>query len=189
MTARSVSQYIEGLEDGTVFAIRDVCSNTDSGYDTVKTLLSRACTSGRIDRVHHGVYHKPRYNSRLGCNIPCNIEDVASAIARNNGWRLGPEGDCCLNLLGLSTQMPAGFVYYSDGPSRTYNVDGAELVFRHRPPSKLPRDRDMAVIVSAVDSWGRSNCDDGFIRALSKVIPERGVEYFDGELDGVTGWI
>ena len=47
----------------------------------------------------------------------------------------------------------------------------------------------LAIIVAAVDAWGKTNCDDKFSRLLSKVLSGRGVEYFEEGLDGVTSWV
>jgi len=185
----TVSQYLDELEDGSVFTVRDVCSNTDSGYDSVKSQLCRACSSGKISRVHQGIYHKLRYSEILEDYVPCSAEEVACAIARNNGWHFIPSGNTCLNNLGLSTQVPSKLVYYSDGPYRKYEINGIRVEFKHRSPRNLPHDRDLAIIVAAVDAWGKTNCDDKFSRSLSKVLLERGVEYFEEGLDGVTSWV
>ena len=115
-----------------------VCSNTDSGYDSVKSQLCRACSSGKISRVHQGIYHKLRYSEILEDYVPCSAEEVACAIARNNGWHFIPSGNACLNNLGLSTQVPSKLVYYSDGPYRKYEINGIRVEFKHRSPRNLP---------------------------------------------------
>ena len=55
---------------------------------------------------------------------------MAQALARKFNWRIQPSGDAALNLLGLSTQVPARWEYLSDGPSREYELGSATLAFR-----------------------------------------------------------
>ncbi|MDR2778458.1 MAG: DUF6088 family protein [Rickettsiales bacterium] len=43
-----------------------------------------------------------------------------------------PEGNTTLNYLGLSTQIPAKYVFISSGSSRKYKIGNLDLEFRHR---------------------------------------------------------
>ena len=62
------------------------------------------------------VYVKPKYNEFLGEVEKPSVEDVAQTIGRKNGWLVRPDGDMALNMLGLSTQVPASWTFVSDGP-------------------------------------------------------------------------
>ena len=167
----TVRKYIDGIEYGTLFIADDI--DTESTYDSVKTQLSKACADGRIERIHHGIYHKPKYNERLGTYIPCNIDSVAHIIARQNGWHIIPGGDQCLNILGLSTQVPSKYQYLSDGPYKTYDIQGSLIEFKHRSPKNFPNYDLTAMIIQAICAHGKRNCDDAFIEKLSHSIPEK----------------
>ena len=84
MKSGAVAKYIDSIDDGTVFAICDIPNGSSS--DSLKTQLSVACKRGRIVRIMRGIYYKPKYNKLLETMIPYNPDDVAYAIARNNGW-------------------------------------------------------------------------------------------------------
>ena len=57
---------------------------------------------------------------------------MAESIAKNNRWTIAPTGNSALNLLGLSTQVPASWTFVSDGPYKKYDIGGKSLEFRHR---------------------------------------------------------
>jgi hypothetical protein len=56
----------------------------------------------------------------LGQALSPELDQVAQALARKFNWRIQPSGDAVLNLLGLSTQVPARWIYLSDGPGRVH---------------------------------------------------------------------
>ena len=166
----TVRKFLDVIESGTVFIADDI--DTDSSYDSVKSQLSHAHSLGKIERIYHGVYYKPKYNSELGISVPSDTDAAARAIARLNGWHIIPGGDHCLNLLGLSTQVPAKYVYLSDGPYKTYDINGFRVEFRHRSPKNFPDNELAAMIVQAVCAQGRENCDELFIERLSDSISD-----------------
>jgi hypothetical protein len=88
----------------------------DFGEVNIHQSLSTLARAGTIRRVCHGVYDYPRFSELLGQALSPDVEQVAQALARKFNWRIQPSGDAALNLLGLSTQVPARWVYLSDGP-------------------------------------------------------------------------
>jgi hypothetical protein len=80
---------------------------------------------------------------------------VARALARKFRWRIQPSGATALNLMGLSTQVPARAIYLSDGPDRTYKIGSTSLVFENTALKeagfKLP---ESGLIVQALKSLG-----------------------------------
>jgi hypothetical protein len=69
-----------------------------------------------IRRVIRGVYDKPKYSTLLQEYSAPNPNEIADALARNYSWTIAPTGNTALNLLGLSTQVPANWSYISSGP-------------------------------------------------------------------------
>ena len=97
---------------GAVFVAADFADLTDKAIANV--VLTRLESEGIIRRVLRGVYDKPEYNEFLKEYVAPIPDNVAHALARNYGWTIVPCGDTALNLLGLSTQVPATWVYVSD---------------------------------------------------------------------------
>lgn len=100
--------------------------------DSTRKALTSLEAKGTIRRVLRGLYDYPRLSKLLKGPREPDLEQVAQALARKSGWRIQPSENTALNILGLSTQVPAQAVYLSDGPSKTFTVGNRELVFRKR---------------------------------------------------------
>ena len=187
MKTGAVAKYLDSVADGTVFAICDIPN--DSSSDSLKTQLSVACKRGRIVRIMRGIYCKPKYNKLLGLMIPYNPDDVAHAIARNSGWHIIPGGNSCLNLTGLSTQVPSHFMYYSDGPYKTYNVGNTDIEMRHRESKDMPDSDGLAILIHALKTKGNGNLTQDDIRTLSEYVRSHGVAMNPAEYSKTAPWI
>lgn len=93
------------------------------GDDTIRKVLSRQETKGTIRRVLRDLYDYPRSSKLLQEQMGPDLDQVARALARKFGWRIQPSENTALNLLGLSTQVPAQAVYLSDGPGKTVTIE------------------------------------------------------------------
>ena len=109
-----ISQRIDAAAPGTVFITSDLADV--AAVPAINMALSRMAAAGELRRIMRGVYEKPRFSKLLGEPIAPDIERVADAIARNYGWTIAPAGETAMNLLGLSTQVPAAWEFVSDGP-------------------------------------------------------------------------
>lgn len=187
MKSGAVVKHIDSIADGTVFAICDIPN--DSSYDSLKTQLSVACKKGRIVRIMRGIYYKPKYNKLLGIMIPCNPDDVAHAIARNSGWHIIPGGNSCLNLTGLSTQVPSRFIYYSDGPYKSYDIGNTNIEMRHRGSKDMPDSDELAILIHALKTKGNGNITQDDIRILSKYVRSHAVVMDPAEYNRTSPWI
>src|SRR5262245_14325576 len=87
----------------------------------VDQALTRLTRAGTLRRLARGVYDWPSQHPRLGLLSP-SLPRVAAAIARSTGSVLAVPGAQAANQLGLSTQVPAGLLYLTDGPSRRVPV-------------------------------------------------------------------
>ena len=123
-----IKKIINDAAIGTVFVATDFTNIADN--KTVGMGLLRLEADGLIRRVLRGVYDKPEYNDFLGEYVAPAPDKVANALARNFGWTIVPCGDTALNLLGLSTQVPAAWVYVSDGTYKEYSYDNVTIRFK-----------------------------------------------------------
>ncbi len=108
-----IRNRIKAEKYGSVFVATDFADITENVK--IGVCLSRLEEEKTLLRIMRGVYYKPEYSSLLGEYIAPAPDAVAHAIARNFGWTIVPCGDTALNLLGLSTQVPAVWSYVSDG--------------------------------------------------------------------------
>ena len=116
-----VKERILLSEKGSVFITSDFFDIADT--DVVNKCLSRLEKNNVIHRVIRGVYEYPEYSEFLNEYVAPSPDKVAHALARNYGWTIVPCGDTALNMLGLSTQVPAVWSYVSDGTYKTYKYD------------------------------------------------------------------
>lgn len=109
----AIRNRIEAAKTGSVFILSDFSDLADP--EAVRKAITRLENDGTLTRVMRGVYYKPKHSELLGETVAPSQDDVAHALARNYGWTIVPCGDTALNLLGLSEQVPAQWLYVSDG--------------------------------------------------------------------------
>ncbi len=127
-------------------------------HDAVRKALDRLEDSGQIRRIIRGVYDLPKINSRFNMVEPPKVEAVAHAIARQYNWYICPSGNFALNKLGLSTQVPAQYIFVSNGPYVTYLIEGTRLVFKHTTSREITSFSYITqLVIQAIKAIGREN--------------------------------
>lgn len=127
-------------------------------HDAVRKALDRLENCGQIRRVLRGVYDKPRFNNRFKMFEPPRVESIAYAIARQYNWYICPSGNFALNKLGLSTQVPAQYVFVSNGPYVSYLIEGTRLLFKHTTSREITSFSPITLlIIQAIKAIGREN--------------------------------
>ncbi len=140
---------IRGNGRGWAFSQRDFARL--GSRDGVDKALQRLLRKGTIRRVIRGIYDYPQFSDLLDQQLSPDLDQVAQALARKFGWRIQPSGAAAQNLIGLSTQVPGGIVYLSDGPDRSYGVGKTLLVFEHTALKEAGfKYRESALIVQAL---------------------------------------
>lgn len=138
---------------------------------TTRQVLSRLRERGTIRSVLRGIYDYPRQSKTLGQLSP-DMHQVAKALARRHGWRIQPTGPTALNLLGLSTQVPAQIAYLSDGPSRSWTIGRQSLRFQQgglkEAGFKLEESR---LLVQALKELGPEHADAAVRAQLVRMFP------------------
>ena len=183
-----IKKIIISAEAGTVFVATDFVDITDK--KTVSMGLTRLESDGIIRRILRGVYDKPEYNEFLEEYVAPSPDKVAQALARNFGWTIIPCGDTALNLLGLSTQVPADWVYVSDGAYKEYTYDNTTIKFKkttNKEVSKLSY--KTALTVQALKALGKNKVDDLIICRLKKLLTVEEKNIMLNEAKVTTSWI
>ncbi len=185
---KSVNSRIYGHGRGWVFSPRDF---TDlGGRSTIDSTLHRLEQKRIIRRVIRGIYDYPRFSDFLAQELSPDVDQVAHALARKFGWRIQASGALALNLLGLSTQVPARAVYLSDGPDRTYRIGKTTLAFEHTALKeavfKLP---ESGLIVQALKSLGVERVTPDVISKLRNWLPKGLRSKVLTDTRTATGWV
>lgn len=173
---------------GAVFVAADFADITDKTIANV--VLSRLEADGIIRRVMRGVYDKPEYNEFLKEFVAPIPDNVAHALARNFGWTIVPCGDTALNLLGLSTQVPATWVYVSDGTYKEYTYDKTTIRFKRTTNKEVSKlSYKTALTIQALKAFGKDKIDDTVLARLRKFLTDEERQAMLMEAKTATSWI
>jgi hypothetical protein len=179
---------IYGRGRGVVFTPKDFLDI--ASHDTVRQALGRFVAHGTVRRIMRGVYDYPRYSTMLHAPASPEPDAIARAIARAHGWTILPTGDTALNLLGLSTQVPAKWQYFSDGPSKQYKWSGGTLAFKHRANKETTvLSSKTALIVQALKALGESRADDTTLATLRTKFSAKELARAVREARYATSWV
>ncbi|MDR1132327.1 MAG: DUF6088 family protein [Oscillospiraceae bacterium] len=166
---KQIETRIIAADYGDVFITSDFLDIADT--QTVNKALSRLTEDKKIRRILRGVYDCPRYSALLQEYTAPRMDAAAAAIARNFGWTIVPCGDTALNMLGLSAQVPAVWLYVSDGPYRSYRIDTRSLQFKHTSNKDITGiSYKSALVVQALKALGEMNVTDVHVQKLKRTL-------------------
>jgi hypothetical protein len=183
-----ISARIYGNGRGWVFSQKDFADIAKT--PTIHWALYELERSGTIRRVLRGLYDYPRHSKLLGEPLPPDLHQVARALARKFGWRIQPGGAAALNLLDLSTQVPARIEYLSDGPNRKYTVGKTEVRFRHQALKDAGLKMEESVIlVQGLKELGTKRVSDEVIERMRNWLPPGRRSRVLRDTKGTTDWV
>lgn len=185
---------IYGFGRGWSFSRKDF--SLLGGADSIDKALSRLVVKGTIRRLTRGLYDYPRYSKWLKADLGPDMDQVAHALARKFGWTIQVTGNAALNIIGISTQVPARFVYLSDGPSRSYLIQGNELTFRKSRFTHLNlKHPQSALLVQSIAALGQSSLTQDHVLIMARYlspqapVPEKQRMAIARDTQYVTSWI
>lgn len=166
-----IQERIGAAAEGTVFVNSDFADIADT--ETIRRNLNRLTQAGTLRRILKGVYEKPEYSEMLKEYVAADPEAVAKALARTYHWTIAPCGNTALNLLGLSTQVPAVWSYISDGPYKTYEWNSTKLEFKHRTNKEITGLSYLTVLaIQALKALGKANVTPEVVKMLASKLSD-----------------
>ena len=183
-----IKDRINKSEIGTVFVATDFVDISDK--TSINTYLTRLDEEKSLQRIMRGVYYKPEYNDFLGEFVAPEPDAVAHALARNFGWTIVPCGDTALSLLGLSTQIPAAWVYVSDGTYKEYTYEQTTIKFKRTTNKEISKlSYKTALVVQALKALGKDNVDETVLTKLKNSLTDNEKQSLLTEAKAATSWI
>ncbi len=183
-----IKKHLSQAQEGSLFSINELVNY--ASYGTAKKVLQRMEKNGEIVRVIDGIYSKPKFSKLLNKNVPSSIPDVANKIAEKFAWNIIPSGDIALNMLQLSTQVPACYEYLSNGPYREYEIYGMKLKFKHTSNRLLGgMSSKSALVIQAFKSLGEENITSDVLQTLKEVLNDDEKKALLDECKRVPAWI
>jgi hypothetical protein len=161
--------------------------------DAVRSALVRLCQSELIIRVAQGIYYYPKVDTKWGSGIiPPSIEEIANGIAKRDKVRIMPTGAYVLNILGLSTQVPANVVFVTDGSPRRISIGkGKGILFKHTSEMRnfAYQSQMMMLIVTAMREMGEGNITSEQLEIIKTHLEKVNAEEFQNDIQLAPIWV
>ena len=184
----NIRQHIQKKFEGKAFTVQDFLDFGE--YDAIRQTLARLAKEGFIRRVIRGVYDRPTYSELLREFSAPSPHEVALALARKYSWQISVSGDAALNMLGLSTQIPATWVYVSTGPYKKYLLGKIILEFQHRADSQLSfKSSKTAMVIQALKALGANAREGDIIAKIRQVLSEKEKKQLAKEASAAPLWM
>ena len=183
-----IEKRINQMQPGSVFITADFADIAPTA--AINMSLSRLEDTGKIRRILRGIYDKPRFSRLLNEQVAADPSKVAYAIARKNRWSIIPMGDTALNMLRLSTQVPAVWQYVSDGPYKEYSYDNVHISFRRTSNKEATGYTYMTgLVIQGLRVIGKEHVDETILGLLSERLSSEEKRTLMTEAQGTTAWI
>lgn len=192
---------MENIEDKILYRIKKcgrgyVFSASDFvSYGEPKSILKaleRMTNSGVIVRVARGIYCFPKIDKVLGLGIIYpTFEEIAQYIAKRDKARIVPTGNYALNVLGLSTQVPANVVYLTDGSPRKIMLNsGRGIQFVKTAPKNLAFKNKLAMLLTfALKAIGEGNVTEEQRQHITNLLKNEDKEVIRKDFQLMPNWV
>lgn len=175
-------------KDGGVVSVRDLL---DVGpRPAVDQALSRLVRQGKIIRAERGLYAWPRKGELLGEPLTPSPDEMVRAWAKKNGLKVVPSGAYAANLLGLSTQVPAKIVYYTNGGTKTVKLGPYTIKLLHRGPKTMDvRGRVAPLVFQALRHLGQDGVTRQVVTRLTSLLSQKDKKELQRNLSKAAAWM
>ena len=152
--------------------------------------LSRLVRKGAIRRIQRGLYDLPRMSKLLGQPLTPSPDELVRAWAKNNGLKVVPSGARAANALGLSTQVPAKIVYYTNGRTQTLKLGPYTVQLLNRGPKTMDVSGRMApLVLQALRHIGRGGVRPEVVYRLQSTLSQKEKAELKRNLRHAAAWM
>jgi hypothetical protein len=190
-TENKIEKAIKRQRRGKLLFASDfaLCGNSEAVFKA----LQRMHKSGLIMRVAHGIYYYPKKDMKYGNTpIPPTIDEIAYGIAKRDKIRIVPTGSYALNILGLSTQVPANAVFITDGAPRRIAVGkGRGVLFKHTSEARslAYKSKLLMLIVSALREIGEGKATPQQLEIIKSHLTNVSQKELDTDIQLMPLWV
>lgn len=166
-----IEQRICSSPKGKIFFPNDFIEIASD--EAIRQALTRLCKDGKITRITHGIYCRPKIDNKFGFGVFLpGVEEVALALAKRDMAKVAPAGVYAENILGLSTQVPMNYVFLTNGSARSVKIyNGREIKFKHTIPKNLAFKSRLAMLITfALKSIGKENIKKEHIDRITELL-------------------
>ena len=186
-TQNSILYRIRGKGRGYIFSPKHFLDLGER--DAVDKVLSRLVKKDYIKRIGRGIYYYPKISPTLGVLSP-SISEIAEVLADKHKNKIQITGAEAVNILGLSTQVPARTVYLTDSQSKKIRIGKQTIEFKHASPKKMATvGKASGIVFQALDYIGKENIDEGIIEKIKNKLSEGDKKMLKKDIDTVPDWM
>ncbi len=185
---KKVLSRIYGRGRGWAFSSKDFVEQfSRNDVDKALSLLNQ---QGAIRRVLRGIYDYPKYSKLLKQTLSPDIDQIAQAISRKLNWQILPSGETALNILGISKQIPAKYIYLTNGANNQYQIGNIRIEFKKTSLKDVGfKFRESGLIVQGLKALGKANVNKKIINTIQDKIDKKKHRHILTDTRWVTGWI
>jgi hypothetical protein len=184
----SILRSMKSSAPGKVFTNKDFRGL--GSRDGIDQALSRLVKEQAVRRIGRGLYDLRRIHPELNLEMSPDMHQVAVAVARRLGWQITPSGALAANLLRLTTQVPAQYVYLTNGQSKTLSIGKQTLVFKRSAAKDLAGiGRRSGAVIQAIKYLGKTGIDERVIDTLRDNLSDPERKQLLRDASHVTDWI
>ena len=155
----------------------------------VDQTLGRLTKSGAIRRLARGLYDYPAKHPDFG-DLPPNYDRIAQALAGRDNLKIQPSGAYAANLLGLTEQVPAKIVFFTDGPNRKVQIYKQKIVLKRTTPKNMATaGRISGLVIQALRYLKQGNMDSTVIVKLKRRLSEDDKSTLMNDIRYAPAWI
>ena len=185
---QEILNRIENFESNQVFIANDFFDI--AGYETVRSTLNRLVEDKVIIRIMKGIYYKPKYIELIGEYEAPSVNEVANAIARKYNWTIAPSGNTALNLLGLSTQVPAKWTHISDGRYANFSFGNVTIEFKRRSNGDISKMSTLtSMVIQSIKAIGKDKITNEQIDYLKKKLSDKEKSELLSDSKTTSAWV
>jgi hypothetical protein len=159
---------------------------------SVSKALAHLVKKQVLIKLATGIFYYPKIDKKLGLGILYpSLDTVAEAIAKRDKARIVPTGLHALNRLGLSTQVPANYVFLTDGSPRRIKIgNGKGILLKHTAPKNLAFKNDLAMLLTfALKEITQAKVTQEHLDRLKYVLQQVPKEHILQDANLMPAWI
>ena len=155
----------------------------------VDQTLGRLTKAGIIRRLTRGLYDYPAKHPDFG-DLPPNYDRVAQALVGRDNLKIQPSGAYAANLLGLTEQVPAKIVFFTDGPNRKVQLGKQTIVLKRTTPRNMATaGRISGLVIQALRYLKQGNIDSTVVAKLKRRLSDADKNMLMNDIRYAPAWI
>jgi len=185
-----ILEYVKKKRRGKIFFAEDF--KHFGTAENVRFVLFSLCKKKILIRLATGIYYYPKMDKTFGLGVLYpSYDEVAKEIAKRDKARIVPTGIYALNRLGLSTQVPANFVFLTDGSPRRIKIGQRKgILFKHTAPKNLAFRSDLAMLITfALKEIKKERVTPEHLERLKSILKEVPKEEIFPDINLMPSWI